>query len=259
MKYGKIEMKKIGWFMLAVSLLCLVSVQPSHADSPNKNNKIIMASVLEESSYGGKALRLIFMEAFKRLDLDLVLAYYPAKRASVLAQKGEVDGELARFCSYNKDCPNLIRVEEAIGSESICAFTTNPDLKLDGWKSLKGTDYRVDYMIGSKIIELKLAEMIDRSRLTGVVNCSQGLKKLHAHRTDVYVDAKRIVLPYLSSPACGEISGIYMTGVMDEIKIHTFLHVKHKALEPKLSRALRQMKEEGLFDKYGKIVAHSYE
>ena len=45
-------------------------------------------------------------------------------------------------------------------------------------------------------------------------------------------------------------SKLRVAGVMDKFTAHAFLHKKHKALVPQLSNILKEMKKEGLFEKY---------
>jgi hypothetical protein len=66
-----------------------------------------------------------------------------------------VDGELSRVHDYNTNYPNLIRVEEHDYFVRFSAFATDPTLRLDGWGSLKHTDYAVEYRLGGK----KVAEL----------------------------------------------------------------------------------------------------
>jgi hypothetical protein len=41
---------------------------------------------------------------------------------------------------------------------------------------------------------------------------------------------------------------------MESFTAHAFLHKKHKELVPKLSKSLKEMKQEGLFGKYRKTA-----
>ena len=50
---------------------------------------------------------------------------------------------------------------------------------------------------------------------------------------------------------------IYFSGVVEEVTVHPFLLAKYGYLEPELSRHLKAMKQEGLFEYYrSKVGLH---
>ena len=220
-----------------------------NAQSGLTGGNIVMASIRSKSSIDGKALILIFTEAFKRVDKVLVYKFYPSKRASLVADSGVVDGEICRVFSYNEKHPGLIRVEEPILSIRISAFATDKDIKLKGWESLRNTDYKIEYMRGGKLIEEKLAKFVDNEKLSTVTHWSQGIKKLDIGRTNIFISLERTIQNALKTKEFIN-SGIHKVGVMEEQTIHAFLNVKHKALATKLSKVLKEMKKEGLIKKY---------
>ena len=85
----------------------------------------------------------LYGEAFRRLGYQFAYQVYPSKRASVMANGGEVDGEPQRVRDYAVSYPNLIRVNEPSFTNRVLAFATNPDIRLDGWDSLRGTPSRL--------------------------------------------------------------------------------------------------------------------
>ena len=191
---------------------------------------------------------LIYTEAFKRLGFTFAYKVYPSKRCSALANAGAVDGEPQRIADYAKTYPNMVRVDEAIFTNRVIAFSTNTSIHLDGWDSFRGTNYRVDYRIGSRVAEEELPKRVNPKLLSGVPAVEQILKKLKTRHTDVFVDAEWLVLPLLNSPEFKD-SGIAQVGIIASDFSYPFLHKKHAELAPRLAEVLRQLKKEGVYDR----------
>ncbi len=196
-----------------------------------------------------KTAELVYREAFRRLGLGFAHRQYPTLRCGVMANNGEVDGEPARVGNYANAYPNLIRVEEPVLTLKTAAFAGNPSLSLNGWDSLKNTPYRVEYLKNSVNTERELSQRVPAERLSDVGTISQGLKKLQAGHTDIFVGTEAIVMRILARESFKD-KGIHQVGVMQEITLYPFLHKKHSPLAPKLAEVLRQMKAEGVFEQY---------
>ena len=84
----------------------------------------------------------------------------------------------------------MIRVEEPIGWASFVAYAKNPTIRLDGWESLKGAEYRVAYVRGAHICEAHLPEVVNPENLYTVTRWFQGLKMLQAGRIDIFIAAE---------------------------------------------------------------------
>ena len=247
--------KKIFFYLIIIYIFGLILPSAkSDAESTSAQNKLIMASVRKESSYDGTFLKLVFTDAFKRIGKEFVYKFLPPKRAGLMANSGEIDGELARTYSYNTKYSNLVRVEESFRSIRFSGFTTDPDIKLNGWESLVGTDYRVEYTRGAKICEINLRRVVAKEKLSQVNHWSFGLKRLIYGRSDILVELERTVLNALKTDDFKN-SGIKMAGLMEEVSIYAFLHKKHKTLEPELSAALKAMKNEGLIEIFDNIAS----
>ena len=198
-------------------------------------------------------LILIYTEALGRMNIEFAFKEVPPKRASVYSDRGDVDGELGRAFDYNETHPNMIRVDEPNSLTNFSAFASTPGIALQGWESLKDTEYLVEFRRGITLCEAQLSRVTPPARLSDIATVHQGIQKLLAGRTEVYVDVEAFVLTYLKSEDFQQISRgrtVYMAGVMDQISGHAFLHKKHQALVSPLSAILRTMKEEGLFETY---------
>ena len=162
-----------------------------------------------------------------------------------------VDGEPQRVVSHAELYPNTIRVEEPVITHRFLAVATNPTIHLDGWDSLKDTSYRVEYGIGGVTTQTNLERVVKADLLSAVPSREQGLKKLKAGRTDIFVEMDTRVLPLIETPEFKD-AGIVTVGVMQSKEFYPQLHKKHSELAPKLAEVLRQMKAEGVYERLQK-------
>lgn len=130
----------------------------------------------------------MYRRAFHDLGYGFAYRVYPLARASAVASEGLADGEPQRIRNYAKDKPQLLRVEEPIFINRVMAYTCNPDLRLKGWKDLKGSKLRVEYLNGSKNSAERLQALVPGSQLSYVSTVEQALRKLIAGRADVFID-----------------------------------------------------------------------
>lgn len=215
----------------------------------------LVGSKSTKNSFYGKWLTLIYTDAFKRLGYTLVYDAYPAKRASLLSDYGKVDGEITRVYNYNKKHPNLIRIEESHYTASFVAFGIKPDIKIEGWKSLKEGDYKIGNRMGVKKTETRLKELnIDQNKLIQSHTTLQGLKQALLGRSDIYLDVLQNINDVFKENTFLRESKLKNLGTMESITAHAFLHKKNKLLVPKLNAILKQMKKEGTIIKYKHIA-----
>jgi len=224
----------------------------------SKDSTFVMAFIRPETHYLGKWQRLIYTDVFRRLGIKAEFRDYPSKRASIEADAGNVDGEPSRPSQYADEHPNLIRVEESLLSAKISAFATQPSIpQLDGWDSLKGTKYRVEYMRGIKLTEMNLPKVVSRENLSDVTEPEQGLKKLISGRTDLYIDQESVALTLLQTPEFKD-GKIRIVGVMEIAPLYPYLHKKHAALAPKMAEIIKAMKAEGSIEQYRMAVEKEF-
>ncbi|WP_319521289.1 transporter substrate-binding domain-containing protein [uncultured Desulfosarcina sp.] len=209
-----------------------------------------MATIQGPAEYYGKWGELIYTEAFRRLDVDLVIQAFPLERANRMVSRKQVDGDLGRSFAFHDSYPHLIQVEEVPFSMNLSAFALNPDIRIDGWESLKSTKYRVEYLLGSKLLPGKLAPIVDPERLSTVTHWVQGLKKLMAGRTDIFIEAEGVVLYYLANDPYFKDAEIHVAGVLLESPVYAYLQPEHAELALRLSGVLKEMKEEGVVAKF---------
>ena len=241
----------VGMCVIAVLVAAVFSIPSEAADT-----MVLVGTESVKNSMYGPWLTRVFTEAFRRLGYEFQYNGYPAARASAMSDAGEVDGEISRVFEYQETHPNLIRVDEALYSAKFVAFAAKPGIVLQGWKSLQNTTYKVEYRRGVKLCESELPLVVAADQLSDVTTAEQGLKKLIAGRTDLYVDVEFTTVEAMKgvNPDEFDVSAVYQAGIMQEIDAYAYLHKKHAALVPKVVEVLKTMKQEGLFEHYSEIA-----
>ena len=227
-------------------LLALALAGPAPAATPRVI--VLVGAIDTKESLHGPWLEQIYREAFRRLGYGFEYLAVPTKRASVLSDQGQVDGEIHRVADYGSAHPNLVRVEEPHFAMTFAAYAKG-QLHLNGWSSLKGSQYRVEYRAGVKRCESELPSLIPPERLAAAPSALLGLRKLALDRSDVFIDVEDVVEANLAGT---EFKGtpIHKAGVLEQVAVHAFLHKKNAALAPKLAATLAAMKREGLIEQY---------
>ena len=251
----KKRMKKYSIMLLifaGILFATLLSGRAAQADtheSDQANRHILMVTVRAKDSSGGMFLNMVYTEAFKRLGRTFEYQQYPPIRCIVLSDAGEVDGEITRADRYGESHPNVIRVEEPHYTSGFLALSMDESLSLNGWESLGNTKYLVNYRRGVKGAEPHILNVVKPENIEIVNTIPSGLRKLITGRCDVYVESESELIPFLTSDAFRH-SGIRIAGVMQQYTAHAFLHKKNRELVPQLTKVLKAMKAEGLFEQY---------
>jgi len=218
---------------------------------------ILVSSQDTKDSLYGKWLGLIYAEAFHRLGYGFQYQGHSGGRAPVMAENGEVDGEIHRPEDYWKTAKNLLRVEEPSFALSYVAYAAKPGIALHGWESLKNTDYAVEYRRGAKVPEAALPAVVRPEKLSDVASTAQGLKKLLMGRTDVYIEQEAVASEAIRKLATETVdpAALYQAGVMYTGYSYVYLHKKHAALAPKVAKVLKAMKQEGAIERYKQLAS----
>ena len=153
-----------------LALMLLVNIGAAiPAAAQSANQQIVMVFTQPNTSFYGKWSEFIYTEAFRRLNVELVIKAYPAKRAAAMMEQGSVDGDLGRVPAFHGMYPQFIVVEEAPALLKLMAFTTDPDIQIDGWESLRDTDYRVDYLRGTAAVEATLPSVVKPENISAEI------------------------------------------------------------------------------------------
>jgi polar amino acid transport system substrate-binding protein len=183
---------------------------------------------------------LIMREAYRRIGFDIVVVKYPNQRAIQTANAGKVDAELFRKKEgIEERFPNLIQVPVCINLAEFVVFTKDVEFPVQGWESL--LPYEVNYERGIKAVEMNL---LKGTNAVTVSSSEQAYKKLHTGRTDVVIDNRLDGLRTLEQLGIEDIRILGPPLLIVE-SFH-YLHIKNRHLLEPLTKALQEMKAEGV-------------
>lgn len=239
-----------GYRFFALSLLLLLAFQVWGAQG--RGNITLVSSLETRESPYGRWLDLIYRDAFARLGYDFQYQGYPGGRAPLLAEQGQVDGEIHRAASYQQQTRTLQRVPEPHFAVSYQAYAHQPGIQLQGWHSLQGTGYRVEFRRGAKLPEMMLGKVVAPDRLFAIATAEQGMGKLLKGRSDLYVEQTLIASQTLAALTRQDpgYASIYSAGVMELADSYVYLHERHQDLLAPLAGVIRQMKQDGTVARY---------
>lgn len=239
-------------YRIALALGLLAAAAPTLSQMPDAATKpFIMTADGEPNTYGTRWVTLIYDELFKRLGLPYKVENYTLARRAALVEEGIADGETSRVYSYGDTRPYLVRVEEPLIDLTFALFAANPAVRLEKIEDLRATDYLAEYRRGILLCENTLKQLVPADRLSDVATQQQGLKKLLAGRTDVYCDLAAYVRQELESPEFKNTANIRRVVTLGKsVPTYPYLHKKHAALAPRMAAAIKQMKAEGLIERY---------
>ena len=193
----------------------------------------------------------MYTEAFKRLGYRFTYNIFPPQRGLIEADSGRVDGAATRVefdKSLQKQFPNLIRVKEPVYKASYAAYSKNHSIHFQGWESLRGKDYIIGYVRGMKVFEKSLPEYVDKNKTLEITDIRLAIRMLASGRMDILLENE---MSMKSSLRNEEFRGldIRCIGSLDHFFLYPYLHKKHAELVPKLAAVLKDMKEDGSYEK----------
>lgn len=229
-----------------VLILCL-AIFPLTSLSKEHSKHLTLVMPVNLNSALSKWVKLIYDETFIRLNMNYTMLAVPAKRASLLSNSGEVDGEFIRVKSYQNKVPNLIRVDEAILDLTFSAYSIDKDHSIINWQDLKTFNYRVGTMRGIRKIEEMLEKYVINDYIAYTENDVQGFGQLLKGRIDIYINAESFVYFTLLKPPYN--SKIVNVGTLEKSHHYLYLHNKHRLLIPLFNKVITEMKKEGVIEK----------
>lgn len=188
----------------------------------------------------------IVTEAFRRIGREVKLVQLPSERALQNADQGIDDGNYVRVAGLEKTYPNLVMVPEPVSEFVFTAFTRAPELKISNWADLRPR--QVAIVNGWKIVERQLAgaprlkTARDEEALFALLDKGHAevvVAGLHAGREIIRAHGYQGVRA-LSPPLAVE-------------PMHLYLNVRHAALVPKLTEALRAMRRDGTLPRLARV------
>lgn len=201
----------------------------------------LIFSGIENSSYATISKR-VMREAYKRIGIDAQFSDLPAARALVLANSGQVDGELYRIKNIHLKYENLLMLPVAIGVMEGVAITANPKISLSGWQSMMPFDVCIRNGV-------KFAEAGTKGMNVDISNTNEQLfKKLASKRCDIIVLA-RLTSIALAQEFERKMDKPVQYSLLQTYPLFHYLHKKNKHLLPKLTEILEAMEADGTIAK----------
>lgn len=208
------------------------------ANSANAENVTLTLGQNPEAHKAYPVLEQVVTRAFEIANVDLKIELYPAKRSLILANKGELDGEVSRLEHVAKEYPSLVPLNEPIIVTNFYAFipkgVTCPKTQDD---LLKKTTIR---LLGFKYFEL--LEEQTQSKMETVYSLRQAGRMLDANRA-FYIVLPKVAKQQIEDDANIQLKTCFDTPVL-RVTFKTFLHKKHAHLVPRLDAAYKAAKQE---------------
>ena len=181
----------------------------------------------------------VLREAYRRLGYEIEILTYPGRRAVDMANRGLVDGELARLDVVKTLYTDLRQVPVPVHQLSLMAFTRDTRFTVNGWQSLQ--PYTVITLSGYKYTELKLDQwrvphtLASRFDLVLSAVASGKVEVGLLNRYDGLQVIQRLALTNLTP----------LPQPVEQFPTFHYLHKKHLALVPRVAAQLSQLHQEG--------------
>lgn len=186
----------------------------------------------------------------RRVGYEPIYAYAHEERGLRNLDEGLDDGNLPRVAGLERLYPNIRQVPGKVMDFHFQVFATDPELKVDGWRSLDGLE--VAFVTGWKILE----ENVRAHTITKVATSKQLFQLLAKGRTQAVIYEKWQGLELIRALGLRGIHAVEPPLITKEM----FLYVNrcHEALIPRLSEALAAMKIDGEYARIERETLGSY-
>ncbi len=226
-------MKRVYLF-LSVLLIIII---PSQVFS---QKSITFTTADNQEHARSKAINRVLTEVFKQMGLDLKIVVMPSKRSLINANAGIEDGNFLRTKGITAKFPNLIMVPERLSVNNIVAFSKDPSIKVDGWKSLN--NYHVVCVNGWRNCE---RELPNPKQKTVIKDEKLLFTLLEKNRADIGVFGRSTGLAVLKELHFTDIKPLKPPIVVSDLFL--YIHKKHELLVPVISDILQRMKSDGTY------------
>jgi len=243
-------MKRFRCLWAALAALWLLSAGMVFAQTGGDAKPFFIGTSQEAETFVGRWQRRIYPELFRRLGLTVQFRVMPLQRLTIASEQGAVDGEVARIGSYASQHPELVRVDEPVYDIAWALFSIDTGLRLGSLNELAVQPLRVTYQRGIAICETALKAVVPPERLLDVGTDAQGFSMLRVGRSDLHCTGD-LSLPTLQT--LPELRGVDISHRVLDIganPLFPLVHKRHAELAPRMAAALKQMKAEGLIERY---------
>jgi len=184
---------------------------------------------------------LLLPELFARVGVQIELIRLTSERALKMADEGISDGEVPRIGGLTALYPNLLQVPEPIIDYNFVAFMRKPASTDMSWEKMKGKN--VGLIIGWKIYEANVPES---ALITKVTSQPQLLEMLNSARIQIalyerYAGNYQIATNHYELEEARPPLAVH--------PMYLYLHQRNAKLVEPLAEALRQLKQDGTWQK----------
>lgn len=233
-------------------LLCAALLGPGATwAQPRPDGKpFVIGTQQEADTFLGRWQRRIYPDLFRRLGMTVQFQVMPLQRLTVASDQGAIDGEVARAAAYVAQHPELVRIDEPLYDIVWTLFSTDKSLHLGSLGELAQQPWRATYLRGIGICESALKSVVPPDRLLDVSTDVQGFNMLKLGRSELHCSGDLTLLTLQYQP---EFRGTDLSHRVIDIgttALFPVVHKRHADLAPRMGAALRQMKAEGLIERY---------
>jgi polar amino acid transport system substrate-binding protein len=176
---------------------------------------------------------LILRDAYRRLGRQLMVHQLPGERSLLQANDGKMDGELYRKFGLELEYANLLIVPVPLLTFELVVFSRGTPFAVKGWESLR--PYTLGFMRGNKVAQQNTKGM----KTEQVPTMQQAFEKLAMGRTDLVLGHRASGMAVVRNQ---KLEGItVLEPPLASFPVYHYLHKKHAALVPELTRVLKQM------------------
>jgi polar amino acid transport system substrate-binding protein len=204
--------------------------------------EVVTVSLMEKSE-GSRLAYLVLEEAYKRIGITLKNELYPSLRSLEKSNSGETDGETMRIKGIDEKYPNLVMVPEPVYELDFVAVVKDTKFEVNGPESLE--PYTLGHENGIIFIE-KMVEKINPKSVETVKNGELLIKKIDSGRTEVGIMSRDTAEKTIKETA---LDVTILEPPLSKLPLYHYLHKDNTHLLEKLSNSLKEMKEDGTWEK----------
>lgn len=186
---------------------------------------------------------LLAKEIFQRIGVSVSLHHVQTERALVNVNRGIDDGNLIRVAGLTRLYPNIRQVPEKLFDYDFVMFS-GPDMPGNASEQdLRG--FRLGYIRGWKVIEEKFN---DYDNIARFVNERDMFESLHAGNIDIAIYEKWRGLHLIKELGINNIK-MNMPPLISGQEMFIYLHRDHESLIPRITESIRDIKQDGTYQK----------
>lgn len=222
--------------------LCLLAIGQSMPAW--SQGKLIRLSMMEGAPTITAKPLAILHRAYGNLGFELEVESMPFARSLLAADRGEVDGEVARLPHIEETARNLRRVPVVINvTEYVPYILKGTRTDLTGWDKINASGLRVGARRGARLTE----DSVREDRLTLVNSYESLLGMLLLGRIDVAIAPKgqlEEVIPSVEDRARAELPRMQVLGVFATVPVYHYLHQRNESLVPVLAKEIARIQSQ---------------